>query len=602
MYIWRYKMVRITKRICAMISALLILSLMFFSFVSCGAEGPKGDPGAQGKDGVDGADGKDGKDGQTPFVGENGNWWIGSIDTGVRAAANDGRDGVDGKDGLDGKDGVDGKDGINGKDGVNGKDAITPQFLFDAQTGYLQVSYDNRLSWSMLVNIGDLVSDGKDGISVKSCSINDDGELVISYSDGTSENVGRVVASDGIGGKDGVGITDVSLIDGSLTITLSDGTVNNLGKITGADGVNGTDGVGIADASIDSDGNLLIKLSDNTELNLGKIVGKDGVNGINGVNGSNGIDGATPRLKIDTDTREWMVSYDNGENWEGLGVSATGSDGINGENGANGTNGNTPRLKIDAITDTWHVSYDNGETWEDLGVVATGPAGNDGRATIVKIGEDGYWYTSRDNGFTWDNTNVKAVGADGAEGNNGKDGRGIAKVEIIEDSLYITYTDSDVPVNVGKISVSAGDGGSAETPLTYTDGLAFYPIGDGSEYAVSIGNAIYMENIVIPSTYNGKPVTTILSKAFELPKEGSEENAVLKSVHLPKTIIKIQEEAFANCPSLDSLVIPSSVKEIGICAFLGIEVVTFDMSEEDIPSGQDWTEGYLGCGEIVWNK
>ena len=32
-----------------------------------------------------GADGKDGNDGKTPYIGENGNWWIGTVDTGVRA-------------------------------------------------------------------------------------------------------------------------------------------------------------------------------------------------------------------------------------------------------------------------------------------------------------------------------------------------------------------------------------------------------------------------------------------------------------------------------------------------------------------------------------
>lgn len=44
-----------------------------------------------------------GRDGQTPHVGENGNWYIGNKDTGIKAA---GRDGIDGKDGLDGKDGM----------------------------------------------------------------------------------------------------------------------------------------------------------------------------------------------------------------------------------------------------------------------------------------------------------------------------------------------------------------------------------------------------------------------------------------------------------------------------------------------------------------
>ena len=34
----------------------------------------------------------------TPYIGENGNWFIGSTDTGIKAAGQDGQDGKDGKD------------------------------------------------------------------------------------------------------------------------------------------------------------------------------------------------------------------------------------------------------------------------------------------------------------------------------------------------------------------------------------------------------------------------------------------------------------------------------------------------------------------------
>ena len=131
-------------------------------------------------------DGLDGKNGDTPFIGENGNWWLGVTDIGVKAAgvdgekgdkgdkgdagengkdgANgktpefrvnennlqwryvgdemwlnlydlsilkgldgaDGKDGINGKDGVDGKDGADGKDGTNGQNGADGKDGNTP--------------------------------------------------------------------------------------------------------------------------------------------------------------------------------------------------------------------------------------------------------------------------------------------------------------------------------------------------------------------------------------------------------------------------------------------------------------------------------------------
>ncbi len=47
------------------------------------------------------------KDGETPYIGDNGNWFIGDTDTGVKA---NGTDGKDGKDGQAGTNGTDGKD------------------------------------------------------------------------------------------------------------------------------------------------------------------------------------------------------------------------------------------------------------------------------------------------------------------------------------------------------------------------------------------------------------------------------------------------------------------------------------------------------------
>ena len=143
-----------------------------------GEKGEKGDPGEKGKDGRDGADGKDGRDGTngtngrdgqngrdgvSPHIGDNGNWFIGTTDTGIAARGQNGNDGaagasayelwqqdvksgkvhdkegqpwskerttmadfyayLSGADGRDGRDGRDGVDGTNGRDGINGKSA-----------------------------------------------------------------------------------------------------------------------------------------------------------------------------------------------------------------------------------------------------------------------------------------------------------------------------------------------------------------------------------------------------------------------------------------------------------------------------------------------
>ena len=88
-----------------------------------GADGKNGINGTNGKDGINGVDGKDGADGadgNTPFIGENGNWWIGEIDTGVKAAGIDGTDGVDGEKGDKGDKGDPGEKGDKGDNGDKG--------------------------------------------------------------------------------------------------------------------------------------------------------------------------------------------------------------------------------------------------------------------------------------------------------------------------------------------------------------------------------------------------------------------------------------------------------------------------------------------------
>lgn len=64
--------------------------------------------GADGKPGADGTPGANGKDGTTPTIGSNGNWYLGTEDTGKPSR---GEQGIPGKDGTDGKDGAPGKDG-----------------------------------------------------------------------------------------------------------------------------------------------------------------------------------------------------------------------------------------------------------------------------------------------------------------------------------------------------------------------------------------------------------------------------------------------------------------------------------------------------------
>ena len=147
-----------------------------------GLDGKDGKDGTDGKNGINGSDGKDGK---TPFIGENGNWWIDEIDTGIKAAGTDGKDGINGIDGTDGKEieiqktdlyiqwrykGGEWQNlvaladilGPSGQNGTDGEDGRTPEFR--VKGNLLQWRYAGDSIWLNLYNLSELKgADGKDG-------------------------------------------------------------------------------------------------------------------------------------------------------------------------------------------------------------------------------------------------------------------------------------------------------------------------------------------------------------------------------------------------------------------------------------------------------
>lgn len=139
--------------------------------------------GEKGKDGVDGKDGettiqtitKNGKDGSNGIDGKNG------------ADGKDGSNGKDGKNGIDGKNGSNGLNGKDGKDGISGKDGVN----------------------------------GKDGIGIKNSTINNKGELIITYTDNSSVNLGVVKNIEKF-------VTDLKVEENALYVYYSDGSKKKL--------------------------------------------------------------------------------------------------------------------------------------------------------------------------------------------------------------------------------------------------------------------------------------------------------------------------------------------------------------------------------------
>lgn len=85
----------------------------------------------KGATGAAGANGKDGENGKTPYVGENGNWYIGTNDTGKPSR---GAKGDKGDTGAKGDKGEPGSPGAKGDKGDKGDTGATPNLTIGAVT------------------------------------------------------------------------------------------------------------------------------------------------------------------------------------------------------------------------------------------------------------------------------------------------------------------------------------------------------------------------------------------------------------------------------------------------------------------------------------
>ena len=299
-----------------------------------------------------------------------------------------GDDGAAGTPGADGSDGAQGPKGDDGAQGPKGEDgAQGPKGEDGAQ--------------------GPKGEDGKDGRGIDSVTTNADGHLIITYTDGTTEDAGKVVGDDGAAGTPGA--------DGSDG---AQGPKGEDGK-DGADGAAGNDcedGRGIDSVRINDAGELIVTFSDGAEQNVGPVAGAAGKDGNDGKDGDNGKDGA---------------------------------DGTPGKDGKDGKDGRG----IDSVTTNDKgevmVKYSDGTT-DVLGTLNaekgdTGAPGQDG--ADGRDGADG------------------KDGKNGSDGQDGEDGRGIESVSTdSQGNLVVKYTDgTSETVRVGE-KPAAPKGGSSLSP------------------------------------------------------------------------------------------------------------------------------------------
>jgi hypothetical protein len=173
--------------------------------------------------GTNGSQGNAGENGLTPHIGDNGNWWIGETDTSVKAEGTNGSDGVSitGIELVNSEDGTDtyrisfsngehfdfaitnGAKGDQGETGKDGTAVLTGHGSPLSDAGKIGDSYIDLDNWDYYVktsegwelsgNIkGATGQSGSNGVSVESTYIDENGDLIVTFSNGDIVNAGHI--------------------------------------------------------------------------------------------------------------------------------------------------------------------------------------------------------------------------------------------------------------------------------------------------------------------------------------------------------------------------------------------------------------------------
>ena len=246
-----------------------------------------------------GDDGKPGKDGETPYIGENGNWWIGFTDTKVKAAGTDGKDGEKGEDGETPYIGENGNwwigetdtgvkaAGTDGTNGTNGADGLTPSigengnwWIGTTDTGVKAAATDGA--------DGKDGADGTNGVDGRTpqLKIGDDNLWYVSYDNGQNWESLNVKATGEMGATGAQGEKGDKGDQGEQGIQGVQGEKGDKGD-QGEQGIQGVQG----EKGDQGEQGIQGVQGEKGDAGADGASGQNGTNGINGKNGVNGQDG-----------------------------------------------------------------------------------------------------------------------------------------------------------------------------------------------------------------------------------------------------------------------------------------------------------------------
>ena len=241
-----------------------------------------------------------------------------------------------------------------------------------------------------------------------------------------------------------------------------------------------------------------------------------------------------------------------------------GKDGKDGANGADGKDGYTPQIGVMKDTDNIYYWTLDGEWLLDAkgnkiqanGVNGTngtngsnGTNGTNGVTPQLKI-ENDYWYVSYDNGATWEKLG-KATGEDGESGI-------ITKVEESETEVVFTLADGTT------ISIPKGE----KAEVVSDNNKIYYTTSDGQKLFPANFTPRYFGAILSSNTYqDGQGVMTFDDDITHIGPEAFKECYTLTSIMIPDSVKRIETNAFSYCSALVRVSLGNGISEIYSGAF-----------------------------------
>ena len=442
------------------------------------------------------------------------------------------------------------------------------------------------------------------------------GAMFLTGCEKNTSTSGQVVPGEkGEPGNDGRGIVSIELVSSNgnvdtYSITYSDNTVQTYTVTNGLNGEPGAEGKTAYQLAVENgfegtEAEWLESLKgSNGDPGATGLQGPAGQNGSNGENGKSAYEIALENGFEGTET-EWLESLKGSDGSNGV----QGPQGPQGAAGSNGTNGENGKSAYELAVE--HGFDGSEEDWLESLKGADGTNGSQGPQGLTgATGPQG------------------PQGASGTNGTNGTDGISIVDTQINSDGDLIVTLSSGDTINAGHLvdndvftvsfvynngqsnsyqEVVSGskvnkpsdpekegyrflgwflgdekwsfDGYVVTGNITleakweeyYTEGLEFYLIEETHSYGVKMGTTKYMNDVVIPSTYNNLPVTVIFPEAFL--------DASIKTIVLPTTLKEIGEKAFSGCADLESINLgDTQVETIGLKSFDGVtKLESFDV-------------------------